>query len=289
MKVTLIQTELFWEDRKKNLARFDLLISKAGESDLIILPEMFTTGFSMNPARISEKTNSVTLDWMKAKSKENNLVITGSVAVEENGNYYNRLYWVAPDGNFQIYDKRHLFRMAKEDKYFSAGNKKIITRVGDWKICPLICYDLRFPVWSRNRFEVGSQKSEVRSQEAGVRKQEAGGGGQDFESGVWDYDILIYVANWPEARNYPWKQLLIARAIENQCYVIGVNRIGKDGNGILHSGNSMVINPKGEIINETKPYEESVETVVLDKSYLDKFRKVFPVGMDADSFILELG
>ncbi len=261
MKVTLIQTELFWEEREKNFSHFEKLINRIDETDLIVLPEMFTTGFAMNPYKISEKADGITLNWLKQRAKEKSAVITGSVAVEENGNYYNRLYWVEPNENFQTYDKRHLFRMAKEDEHFKAGKKKIITQIRDWKICPLICYDLRFPIWSRNGFNRENRKS--------------------------DYDILVYVANWPEVRNYPWKQLLIARAIENQCYVIGVNRIGKDGNGFSHSGDSMVVNPRGEIISKTKAHEESVETVELDKSYLEEFRKVFPVGMDADGFKID--
>lgn len=261
MKATIIQTELFWEDREKNISHFEALIHKTGQTDLIVLPEMFTTGFAMNPEKIAEHADSITLNWLRQKAREKVAIITGSVAVKENGMYYNRLYWVAPDGNFQTYNKRHLFRMAQEDKHFKAGEKKIITRIKDWKICPLICYDLRFPVWSRNNFK----KINDTSCEA-------------------EYDVLIYVANWPEARAYPWKQLLIARAIENQCYVIGVNRIGKDGNGISHSGDSMVINPRGEIISNTKTQEESVETVKLDRSYLEEFRKVFPVGLDADKF-----
>ncbi len=264
MKVTLVQTHLYWEDRHKNLAHFDALLnSLKEETHLIVLPEMFTTGFSMNPERVAEHWNGESLMWLKEKAKQKNAVLTGSVAVEESGNYYNRLFWVRPDGNFETYDKKHLFRMAKEDAHYSSGNKKIITELEGWKICPLVCYDLRFPVWSRNHFTKTSEKS--------------------CEA---EYDALIYVANWPEVRNYPWKQLLIARAIENQCYVIGVNRIGKDGNDFSHSGDSMVINPRGEIISKTKAHEESIETVELKMDYLTEFRKLFPVGLDADPFKL---
>lgn len=264
MKVTLVQTHLYWEDRNKNLAHFDTLLnSLKEETDLIVLPEMFTTGFSMNPERVAELWNGESLAWLKEKAKQKNAVLTGSVAVEENGNYYNRLFWVRPDGTFETYDKRHLFRMAKEDAHYSAGSKKIITGLNGWKICPLVCYDLRFPVWSRNHFTKTSEKS------------------CDAE-----YDVLIYVANWPEVRNYPWKQLLIARAIENQCYVVGVNRIGKDGNDFSHSGDSVVINPRGEIISKTAAHAESIETVELKMDYLTEFRKLFPVGLDADPFKL---
>ncbi|PBQ31415.1 amidohydrolase [Sphingobacteriaceae bacterium] len=266
MKVTLIQTELTWENREKNLEHFDALLSSITEkTDLIVLPEMFTTGFSMQPQKVAEASDSVTLEWLKKKAKATKAVIIGSVAVQENGNYYNRLFWVEPSGEVKTYDKRHLFRMAKEDEHYTAGNKKITGTFEDWKIRPLICYDLRFPVWSRNRFTVDN-------------KQVTGGS--------WDYDVLIYVANWPEVRNHPWKQLLIARAIENQCYVIGVNRIGKDGNDFSHSGDSVVINPRGEIISKTKAHTESVETIELDKNYLEDFRKIFPVGLDADEFDL---
>ncbi|MBI2721632.1 MAG: amidohydrolase [Bacteroidetes bacterium] len=262
MKVTIIQTHLYWENRKKNIEHFDNLIDRIEEeTDLIVLPEMFTTGFTMNPEMLAEPTDGPTLHWLKKKALEKNAVLTGSVAVKEGQNYFNRLFWVDLHGNVSVYNKRHLFRMAKEDQHYFAGHKRIITHIKDWKICPMVCYDLRFPVWSRNTFK---QISPI-SCEA-------------------EYDVLLYVANWPEVRNYPWKQLLIARAIENQCYVIGVNRIGKDGNGLEHSGDSMVINPRGEIISKTKAFEESVETINLDKEYLEDYRKNFPVGLDADHF-----
>jgi predicted amidohydrolase len=262
MKVTLVQTKLYWEDREKNLTHFESLISTISEkTDLIVLPEMFTTGFTMNPEKLAEIHNSKTLEWLKQKAKEKNCVITGSVAVEENKKYFNRLFWVESNGNYKTYDKRHLFRMAKEDAHYSSGAKKLVTQIDQWKICPLVCYDLRFPVWSRNYFNKAKNE--------------------------WEYDVLIYVANWPEVRNHPWKQLLIARAIENQCYVVGLNRIGTDGNNFSHSGDSMVVNPRGEIISKTKAHEESIETVDLDINYLEEFRKNFPVGLDADDFELK--
>ncbi|MDP3558158.1 MAG: amidohydrolase [Bacteroidota bacterium] len=259
MKVTIIQTKLFWEDRDKNLEHFNSLIDKINEpTDLIVLPEMFTTGFSMSPEKIAEQHLSTSYNWLLKIAKEKNAIITGSIATKEDGNFFNRLHWVEPNGNSSFYDKRHLFRMAKEDEKYTAGKEKIIKTFGDWKIMPLVCYDLRFPVWSRN-----------------------------FKNHKATYDVLIYVANWPEVRNYPWKQLLIARAIENQCYVIGVNRIGKDGNDFNHSGDSMVINPRGEIISKTKANEESIETISLDKIYLEEFRKLFPVALDSDDFELK--
>jgi omega-amidase len=264
MKVTLIQTSLTWQDREKNISNFDRLIhSIKEETDLIVLPEMFTTGFTMQPELFAEPADGPTLAWLKSKAGEKRSTITGSVSVVENNKYYNRLYWVEPDGSMSSYNKRHLFRMGKEEQHYTAGDKKIVKQLDDWRICPLICYDLRFPAWSRNTFK----KTSATSCEA-------------------EYDVLIYVANWPEVRNYPWKQLLIARAIENQCFVIGVNRIGSDGNGLEHSGDSLVINPRGEIISSIKAHEEIVQTISLDKNYLSDFRKIFPVGLDADDFQL---
>lgn len=260
MKVSIIQTHLHWEDPEKNREHFGTLLDSIEEqSDLIVLPEMFTTGFSMRPEKIAEKSNGPTLEWLKQQARKKNAVITGSVAVEDSGRYYNRLFWVRPEGNFETYDKRHLFRLAKEDEHYTGGTRKIIQNISGWKICPLICYDLRFPVWSRN----------------------------SFENGEWQYDVLVYVANWPEVRSHVWKSLLVARAIENQCYVIGVNRIGKDGNDYNHTGDSVIINPRGEVISKTKANEEGIETVTLDKNYLADFIKVFPVGLDADRFDLK--
>lgn len=263
MKVTIIQTALHWEDQQKNLEHFDALVNSIKDpTDLIVLPEMFSTGFTMKPEKLAEPLNGPSLQWMAKKAIEKNATLCGSVAVNDRSNYYNRLLWVEPDGKVSTYDKRHLFRMGKEDNHYSPGSKKIIKKLNDWKICPLVCYDLRFPVWSRNTFTITNGLPTA------------------------SYDVLIYVANWPEVRSYPWKQLLIARAIENQCYVIGVNRIGKDGNDIPHSGDSMVINPRGEIISKTQPNAQSIETVHLDKKYLEDFRITFPVGLDADSFRL---
>jgi len=259
MKITYIQTQLHWEDREKNLSHFDALLgSIKEETQLILLPEMFTTGFSMDPKKIAEPANGITLKWLQQKAKEKNAVICGSVAVKDRENYFNRLFWVQPNGAFHTYNKRHLFSMGHENEHFKAGAKKLIAQLGEWNVCPLICYDLRFPVWSRNKFK--------------------------SKEGAWDYDLLIYVANWPEARVYPWKQLLIARAIENQCYVIGVNRIGKDGNGICHAGESLVIDPKGTVISKPNTNQEWIETISLDRLLLDEFRTAFPVGKDGDEF-----
>lgn len=254
LSITTIQTHLFWEDIQQNLQHFNKKINEITHpTDIIILPEMFTTGFTMNPSKLAEVSGGKELKWMLQKSQEKNCVIVGSISVKENNNYYNRLYWAKPDGTYEFYNKRHLFRMGNEHEHYTAGDIKLIIEYKGWKICPLVCYDLRFPVWSRNRKDN-------------------------------TYDILIYVANWPEIRSYPWKQLLIARAIENQSYVIGVNRIGEDGNQINHSGDTSVINPRGEIISQTLAYQDKTESVNLSYSYLQDFRKVFPVMMDGDEF-----
>lgn len=252
--VTIIQTNLHWENLEMNIANFDSKINCIDKpTDIIVLPEMFTTGFTMNPELVAEEHGSKGLQWMMQKAKEKNCVITGSISVKENNKFYNRLYWVKPDASFEYYDKRHLFKMGNEHLHYSAGTKKLIVEYKGWKICPLICYDLRFPVWSRNRKEN-------------------------------TYDVLIYIANWPEVRSYPWTQLLIARAIENQTYVVGVNRIGEDGNMINHSGDSMIINPRGELISTIISHQDKTETVALSYGYLQDFRKVFPVVLDGDEF-----
>jgi omega-amidase len=252
--ITTIQTNLYWQDIDKNLLHFDEKVDAIKEhSDIIVLPEMFTTGFTMNPKVFAEEHGGKGLQWMQQKSKEKNCVLVGSISIKDGEKFYNRLYWVMPDGTYQFYDKRHLFQMGKEDLYYTAGSKKFVVEYKGWKICPLICYDLRFPVWSRNTKEN-------------------------------TYDVLIYLANWPEVRSYPWKQLLIARAIENQSYVVGVNRIGQDGNAITHSGDSCMLNPRGEIISKTKAHEDVSETVSLSFTYLEEFRKVFPVMLDGDEF-----
>lgn len=262
MKVALVQSNLFWEDVSKNLAHLKTHLQnvQAG-TDLILLPEMFSTGFTMQPERLAEDHGGAALKWMQSMALEKNAVICGSVSVKENNRYYNRLYWVQADGNTSWYNKRHLFRMAAENEHYSAGTEKIILSLAGLNVCPLICYDLRFPVWSRNRFTRSSD-----------------------QEGSWQYDVLVYVANWPEVRNYPWKQLLIARAIENQAYVLAVNRVGLDGNNFNHSGDSMVIGPKGEVLASLPAGEEGVLTFELDAIALNTFRKQFAAGLDADEF-----
>ncbi|OFY82333.1 MAG: amidohydrolase [Bacteroidetes bacterium RIFCSPLOWO2_12_FULL_35_15] len=278
LKITLIQSNLFWENCDKNLEQFSKKISSVTEqTDLIILPEMFTTGFSMLPEKLAESMTGKTVNWMKEQAHKKQCVITGSFICEENGKYYNRLVWMKPDGTYSTYDKRHLFSMANEDKHYTSGNKKIIEEIKGWKICPLICYDLRFPIWSRNRNIPHLPHNSTRPPSLAHYQSHKG----DM---LPAYDLLIYVANWPARRSFPWKTLLLARAIENQCYVIGENRVGTDGNGIDYSGDSVVIDFKGEILSKTPPHEEFTETISLSYSGLEEFRKQFPVLDDADSF-----
>jgi predicted amidohydrolase len=264
LNISIIQTNLHWQNRAANLEHFERLIEQAEQGDLIILPEMFTSGFTMQATQVANVANGEVLQWMQSMAFKKQAVITGSTVIEEEGKFYNRLLWVNPDGTFEHYNKRHLFRMANENEHYAEGKSRLITRLSDWRICPLVCYDLRFPAWSRNvNFS------------------------QNFERNH-QYDILIYVANWPERRSHAWKSLLVARAIENQCYVVGVNRIGTDGNDIAYSGDSMVINPLGEVISNTKAHQESVETLNLNLSELLNFRKSFPANEDADSFLLNV-
>jgi len=253
LSVTLIQSDIHWEDIAANLAMFGNKISSIKEStDLILLPEMFSTGFTMNAERLAEPMDGQTMSWLKEKAKEKNAVISGSFIAKENGKYFNRLIWMRTDGRYEVYDKRHLFSYGDENNHYTAGNKKIIVELKGFKILPLICYDLRFPVWSRN---------------------------------TGDYDVLIYVANWPERRAYPFKQLLIARAIENQSYVIGLNRVGNDGNNIYYHGGSLVADMKGEVLFEKdKDKEEAVATITLSKEKLDEFRNEFRAWADRDEF-----
>ncbi len=245
-----------WENWDKNLSRFEKLIEKQGETDLIVLPEMFTTGFSMRPEMFAEEWGGKTLSWMQQMAADKGCVITGSIMTRDNGKFYNRLVWMEPGGTYQLYDKKHLFRFANEHMHYEPGNRRIVTSLKGWKVCPLICYDLRFPVWSRNR----------------------------YHNGEYEYDLLIYVANWPAARINAWKTLLTARAIENLAYSCGVNRTGYDAEGIEHSGDSIVASPPGDIIWQPESGKETVETVVLPASILINARKKLKAGEDWDKF-----
>lgn len=260
LHVTVVQSDIIWENPEQTRMHFDAhLEAIRTATDLIVLPEMFTTGFSMEPERIAEEfhpENSISIRWMKAWSKKLQAVVTGSISFKENDKFYNRLIWAKPDGSISTYDKRHLFRMASEHQHYTAGDNLLIETIKGWKICPLICYDLRFPVWSRNKLVDGKPM----------------------------YDVLIYTANWPEVRREPWKKLLLARAIENQCYLIGVNRVGTDGNALQYAGDSSFINPRGEYLQEFTPGKEEVRTQNLSFDELDEFRKRFPVLEDADDF-----
>lgn len=252
MKVTLVQSDIEWEKSNNNLREFGKLIKSVTEpTDLFILPELFTTGFTMNVSSFAEGMSGNSVKWMSNIARSLKVYLTGSLLINEQGRYYNRLLWMKPTGQYFTYDKRHLFRMGEEHLHYSAGESKLIVELHRWKIRPLICYDLRFPVWSRN---------------------------------LSDYDLLIYVANWPSSRRTAWETLLKARAIENQCYVIGLNRIGKDGMGITYSGDSQVIDFKGNILKLLRANTKTTETVRLNLQELREFRKKFPVYLDADKF-----
>ncbi|MEO5594050.1 MAG: amidohydrolase [Chitinophagaceae bacterium] len=265
LSVTIIQSMLHWQDKQANLAMFTQKIDAIKEkTEIVVLPEMFSTGFSMQTGLLGETMEGDTVTWMKHMAAQKKIILTGSVIIEEAGNYYNRLLWVLPNGQCGVYDKRHRFAFAGEDDHYTAGNKRLIASVKGWKINLQICYDLRFPVWARQA-------------PSPAQPGEAGRGPNP------EYDVLIYVANWPERRNHAWKTLLQARAIENQCYVIGANRVGDDGNNIHYSGDSMAIDPLGEVLY-SKANEEDVFTITLQKEKLEVIRNKFPFCKDADSF-----
>jgi omega-amidase len=262
LSISTIQTNLFWEDKAANLQQLEQKINSIEQkAEIVVLPEMFSTGFSMQPQKLAENMDGVTMEWMKRVSNKNGIVLTGSIIIEEEGNYFNRLIWMLPNGQYGYYNKRHLFAFAGEDKQYTAGNKRLIASVKGWKINLQVCYDLRFPVWARQT------------------PQSSGSG--------FEYDLLIYVANWPEKRSHAWKTLLCARAMENQCYVIGVNRVGNDGNNIYHSGNSLVIDPMGQVLYHMAD-EEDINTLTLTKEKLEEVRTKFSFLNDADDFIINL-
>lgn len=261
LKITLIQSDIHWEDIGANLAMFEEKIWQiSGGTDVIVLPEMFTTGFTMAAPRLAEHMNMRTTKWMRQMADQTGALILGSFIANVHDRFYNRLLWMEPGGHFKTYDKRHLFRMANEHKTYAPGESLLVGSWKGWKICPLICYDLRFPVWSRNKFDVTSKKLL--------------------------YDVLVYVANWPTARIEAWNTLLKARAIENLSYVVGVNRVGIDGNSIEYKGQSAIISPKGEAIFTIEEME-SVRTLELNANSLQAFRDRFPAYMDADEFSIE--
>ena len=251
IKIAIPQIDLIWEDKDANLDLFEERFREMNEVDFVLLPETFTTGFSMDTKRLAEPMNGRTLEWMRKWSKSLDAMICGSIIVEDNG-YYNRLIAMQPNGDYQYYDKKHLFRMGGEQESYTAGENNITIEYKDWKINPFICYDLRFPVWCRN---------------------------------INQAEIMVFVSNWPEVRAEHWLSLLKARAIENQCFVLGSNRVGTDGNNVSHSGNSIVINPKGEVIQEMIK-EEGVIEFTLSRNEVKAYRDMFPAHLDQDKFII---
>lgn len=249
LKVTIIQANIIWEKPKDNLEKYSQWLENIGETDIIVLPEMFTTGFSMDVNKLKEKANGPAIKWMKELAAQKKAAIVGSLIIEEKGKIYNRAFWVFPDGKIQKYDKRHLYTMGQEHLHYSPGKEKLIVEYKGWKFCPLICYDLRFPVWARN---------------------------------LEDYDVVLFMANWPSPRHHVWKNLLIARAIENQAYCFGINRVGTDGTGLKYLGDSAYVSPKGKA--EFMGEQEKVQTFEISYSELHDFRKKFPLLNDRDSF-----
>jgi predicted amidohydrolase len=260
LHITLIQSGIHWHKIEANLASFEEKIWKAKPSDIILLPEMFNTGFSMEARPFAERMNGKTFKWMRNMATQSQSVIIGSYLIHDGGDYYNRLFYMSPSGDFSYYDKRHLFRMTHENENFTPGKTPTIYNVKGWSINSMICYDLRFPVWSRNRF--------------------------DKENNSFLYDVLIYIANWPAARIKAWDILLQARAVENMCYVAGLNRIGIDGIGISYNGHSNIIGPKGNTFEEARE-DAFIKRYTLSAADLISYRKKFPSHMDFDSFELK--
>lgn len=265
LTITLIQRALIWENPAANRNQFAADIAAVNtDTDLVVLPEMFTTGFSMATEKIAEDEAKITLPWMAALAAEHAVAITGSLAVREDGLIYNRLFFVTPDEKYWVYDKRHLFRMSGENQYYAAGNKKLIVEWRGWRICPMVCYDLRFPVWTRNH-----------------------GSALPDEDARGEYDLLLFVANWPAKRRMQWRQLLIARSIENQSYCIGLNRVGSDNNGLDYSGDSLALAADGEILMDCG-HNAGAFTITLNYQVMARYRTQFPCHKDADGFHLDL-
>ncbi|RVT44367.1 amidohydrolase [Rheinheimera sediminis] len=253
IRVALIQSDLVWQDSTANQQYLEQQIQHHKTAQLFVLPEMFNSGFSMNSTLIAETMEGLTVQWMLRQAKLANAALCGSVAIAEEGRIFNRLLFVTPDGQVQFYDKRHLFRMGGEMQHYQAGSERVVVSYLGFRFCLQICYDLRFPVFARNQ---------------------------------QDYDVLIYVANWPEPRRQVWRTLLQARAIENQAYVVGCNRIGVDGNALNYSGDSMVVNYLGQIQAELAPGQSGVISAELNLDDLQQFKQKFPAYLDADSFVL---
>lgn len=254
LRVAIVQCMLHWEDAPANRAMLAQRIAPLrGATDLVVLPEMFTTGFSMRSAELAEPMDGPTVRWMREQAAALDAALYGSAIIAEGERRFNRGLFVRPDGEVTAYDKRHLFRFANETDHYSPGSSRVVVQWRGWRLLLQICFDLRFPVFARNR---------------------------------GDYDAILYVANWPEARRFPWSTLLLARAIENQCPVVGVNRVGMDGKGIHYTGDSVVVDARGEVIAAVEPTAEGVATAVLDMDALNEFRAKFPVALEADAFEL---
>ena len=253
LNISLVQCNLIWEDKEQNLTNIRRQIfDQETIADIILLPEMFSTGFSMNPAPLAESMSGSTIQWMTDLAKDSDSLICGSIIIEINSAFVNRFVAVSSEGVHAYYDKRHLFRMGHEESFYKMGDRRVVFTWKGWRILPQICYDIRFPVWIRNQ---------------------------------GDYDMALFVANWPEPRREVWKTLLVARALENQAYVAGVNRIGIDNSGINHYGDSMIIDPKGAILSETGN-QEIVLSATLSYDELERFRTKFPAHLDRDAFTI---
>ena len=259
IQISLVQADLVWEDEAANLSKFDYLLSKIDpKTEIIILPEMFATGFTMNVQNLEKHVGCQSFKWLKNKASEPNKIIVGSLLTEVDGKYFNRMYWMRPDGTFEYYDKRHLFQMGGEDKVMTAGDRKVFVDYKNRRFQLQICYDLRFPVWSKNNY--------------------------DKTTDTYDYDALIYIANWPEVRKTAYMSLLKSRAIENQAYVIWVNRVGVDNKKIEHSGDSQIIDTQGNVLIKARENIEEIINYKLDFSKVDFLRNSFKVGLDWDNF-----
>jgi omega-amidase len=266
LHITMVQTALHWEDKRANLAMFEEKIRAAkGKMEVVVLPEMFSTGFSMKPETFAEKMDGTSVEWMRKLSESLKIILTGSLIIEEKGHYFNRLIWMLPTGEHGYYDKRHLFGYAGEDEHYASGNKRLIASVKGWKLNLQVCYDLRFPVWARQAIPLKPFP--------------------DTNSAEPEYDVLVYVANWPERRSHAWKTLLQARAIENQCYTVGVNRTGNDGNDIYYSGDSMIVDPMGAVLHDAGN-KEGLFTYALTLDKLKEVRAKLPFLKDADPFLI---
>ncbi len=263
LTVSIIQADLIWEDKNANLKMLEEKIDVLPFTELVVLPEMFSTGFSMRPEALAETMDGDSVQWMKRVATQKKIILTGSLIIEDNGVYFNRMIWMLPTGASGFYDKRHLFGYAGENQHYASGSKRLIASVKGWKINLLVCYDLRFPIWSRHSNHPSKEEKDNSA----------------------EYDMLIYVANWPEKRAHAWRTLLQARAIENQCYVIGVNRVGVDGNNHKYLGDSMVVDPLGEPIVHLKN-DVASETFTLEKENVDTIRQKLPFLKDGDKFII---